>query len=274
MLGRDRATLLGLLASGLAFAWVPPAQAQQTITDHSREHPVRWQQARTTVAIDPSVRALGDDAVAAVYQAAATWEQALPSAFALEIIEEVADPLGYREGDYNRNTVRFEPHGEPLAGDALAITVLTFDSSDHIVDADIVINGQHAFMDTAKVVGKRCNARSDEVFDLEGLLAHEFGHLLGLSENQTDRESTMYAYSWPRDTRKRDLTDGDFEAIWELYGDVDFDEPGDSPGCSGASLVAGRATPRGLPLSLFGVALLVTVAHVRRRAGEGSRRSA
>ena len=97
-------------------------------------------------------------------------------------------------------------------------------------------------------------------YDLESLLAHEAGHVLGLGEDTVDPEATMYFRSEPCDTRKRSLTEDDAAAINELY--VLESPPGAAPAptCS-----IQRRPPRGHgPDAVFGLSLLALALGVRR----------
>src|SRR5690606_32333057 len=71
-------------------------------------------------------------------------------------------------------------------------------------------------------------------YDLQNVLTHELGHLLGLGEENDDVEATMYAFSQPGETGKRDLELIDKNSIAALY-DQEFDSEMQG-GCGGAAI--------------------------------------
>ena len=186
-----------------------------------------------TVNVEDSVDLLGTEGEAfdAVIKAATAWQNAPGILPTLVVQRGPEDPIGYRRNGKNRNTVRFAPGGDPLANGALAITVITFDAhAKEILDADVVLNGEHgfAFFDhDARDEGR-------DTYDLQNVLTHELGHLLGLGEDMTDVDATMYAFSQPGETGKRDLEIVDKDSIAALY-DEEFEAEGEG-GCGGAAI--------------------------------------
>jgi hypothetical protein len=145
------------------------------------------------------------------------------------------DPIGYRRNGKNNNTVRFAPNGDPLANGALAITVITFDAhAKQILDADVVLNGEHGF----DFFDHDARGEGMSTYDLQNVLTHELGHLLGLGEDFNDNEATMYAFSQPGETGKRDLELVDRDSIADLYSEAL--NPAVQGGCGGAA-IAGDA---------------------------------
>lgn len=210
---------------------------------------------------EPSVDQLSADAFEAVVAAAGAWQQAEAFVPTLAVQRGDEGELGYsRHGD-NRNIVRYSPEPDPLAKGALAITIITFDAvAGRILDADILLNGEHAFdnLDDSSVA-------ASGAYDMQNVLTHEMGHALGLGEEMEDEEATMYAFSQPGETRKRELQLGDLEAIAELY-----DEPiveGAPGGCGGAAI----SNYRGEPWVLTCLALCGLVLWMRRRESAGLR---
>ena len=191
----------------------------------------RWQQGSVSVNVEPSVDQLGGGAFDAVVQAATTWQNA-PGILPTLIVERGAeDTVGYRRSGRNHNTVHFSADGDPLANGALAITVITFDAhAKQILDADVVLNGEHGF----DFYDHDARNEGMATYDLQNVLTHEFGHLLGLGEDFTDEDATMFAYSQPGETGKRDLETVDKDQIASLY-DREFD-PTVQGGCGGATI--------------------------------------
>jgi hypothetical protein len=193
----------------------------------------RWKQSTVTVSVEDSVDLLGNDGVAfdAVVRAATAWQNAPGILPTLVVQRGPSDPIGYRRNGKNRNTVHFAPDGDPLANGALAITVITFDAhAKEILDADVVLNGEHGF----SFFERDARDKGMSTYDLQNVLTHELGHLLGLGEDMTDVDATMYAFSQPGETGKRDLEVVDKDSIASLY-DEEF-APEVEGGCGGAAI--------------------------------------
>jgi hypothetical protein len=122
----------------------------------------------------------------------------------------------------NANAIIFRDDEWPYGDDttALALTTITFDSeSGEILDADIEVNSANIPLS----VGDQ-NVRTD----LQAILTHETGHLLGLAHS-ADREATMNSGYDGTDLGFRVLASDDERAICEAY------QPGqDLDGCRGA----------------------------------------
>lgn len=226
----------------------------------------RWNRAAIDLIADGSLDELGSFGVDGLVGAASEWQK-LGSLPTLTVSRGEVDAIGFDPTGPNANTVRFVPGGHPLAKRALAITVVTSNRrTGEIIDADVVVNGRYAFGDVdAKrdAHPKRHKKEHDDLYDLQNVLTHEVGHLLGLEENYADEAATMYAYSWPYETSKRTLNDSDAEAFGLLY--AGWEPPdravGDAPsaGCGGATIAAGRVPSQALGLfaGLFAAAVVV-----------------
>jgi hypothetical protein len=93
--------------------------------------------------------------------------------------------------------------------EALAVTVTSYDpTSGRIQDADIVLNREHRWS-----AGNGCEG----AYDLEGVLAHEVGHLFGLGHEPDDQEATMFPSAGMCEVKKRDLAESDLEGLRFLY---------------------------------------------------------
>ncbi len=99
---------------------------------------------------------------------------------------------------------------------ALAITTVTFDAhTGRLLDADVEINDV-AFEFTT------CDLEECEiVFDLENMLTHELGHVIGLDHPPNDEEgafdATMFASASEGDIGKRDLAPDDVDGACTIY---------------------------------------------------------
>jgi len=248
-----------LCVSAAAAVLVSPATAGAfELKQTSGGLPVRWTSPGVEFVIDASVLAAaagGDQAVAAAAQAwsGASGTPSLSTSPGKGATKPAID---------GKNTIMFAPDGYPEAGGALAITLLSFDDrTGDIVDADIVINGVHAFAVLAP--GQRAPTGSIAVsteggggdddsevhasnvpkFDLQHVITHELGHALGLGDVQDHDSAIMYAYSMPDDASSRALTADDLAGVGELYAASSASPAAQASGCGGASIAATHVTP-------------------------------
>jgi Matrixin len=215
----------------------------------------RWTDGVVRLSVDESFEELEPRAFEALVGAVSAWQE---SAIALPtlVAQRGSSPtVGYRVGESNENTVIFEPGKSEMANGALAITILTFDrEAGQILDADIVVNGEHNF----GVVDDMEPREAKRSYDIQNVLTHELGHFLGLGEDYDDNDATMYAYSMPGEVNKRDLASRDTAVVDHLYQPLEHNP---EVGCSGASIAA-RRQPYAWWVAFIGVA---GVSHFARR---------
>jgi len=90
---------------------------------------------------------------------------------------------------------------------ALAITLTTYnDITGEMIDTDIIINGEMPF----SISGER------NKYDLDTVLTHELGHVLGLDESEISG-STMFPDTRRGETDRRELSTDDIDGILSLY---------------------------------------------------------
>lgn len=191
-----------------------------------------------------------------------------------ELEEAECKRTEYNDGGKNSNIILFQDNKWDYKGadNTLAKTTVTFDAeTGEIFDADIEIN--HAYNNFTI---------SDEVvdYDLESVLTHEVGHLIGL-DHTPDYAATMYAGYEPGSMEQRSLEPDDVLGACTAYpperdavcdprprggfgsacGDV-VEAVDDGLGCSLAPGGLGEPRSWGAGLVLAGLALL---AGARRR---------
>jgi hypothetical protein len=183
----------------------------------SGSHTSVWRESDVGLYLDGSLPKL-PDVGDAVITAIETWTSADTRLPRVWPIIGVADELGYRPKESNRNTVRYAPNGEPRALGALAITLVTSDSEQTtILDGDIVLNGIYQFDSSGQSCGQRCSNGNRDSYNLGDVLSHEFGHWFGLPDNLGDTMAIMYPYFNSGEKRRWTLSDGDKQALNDLY---------------------------------------------------------
>ncbi len=148
------------------------------------------------------------------------------------------------------------------AGNTLALTTVTFDlASGSIFDADLELNGTVAL--TA--------GDADVTFDVESIVTHEVGHMLGLAHSE-DKDATMYIAYQPGEISLRTLSPDDEEGVCKSYAPADVSAcdptprrglagecdplPIEEPGCACSTTQPARLRFNGLlSLGLLGCAL-------------------
>lgn len=138
------------------------------------------------------------------------------------------------EGNDGKNVVRWVMHdwAEYYDPGALAVTLTSYDSyTGRITDADIVVNAAEYPWEASSDPAACTNA-----YDLQNVLTHEVGHVLGLGHEQGDTDATMYPSSGMCETKKRDLDADDDAGLARLYVDTVAPSPTDGAAALGCAV--------------------------------------
>ncbi len=101
------------------------------------------------------------------------------------------------------------------AGNSLAITY-TWRWSTGEVESDVIFNSGVKWTNFASE-GDGCDETAGNVYDVQNIAVHEFGHVHGLGHPSGARFETMYAYGFSGETLKRSLASGDVAGVNANY---------------------------------------------------------
>jgi hypothetical protein len=211
--------------------------------------PVRWQQSRVELRIDPRLEeAFGAEAVKrAAVVAGDAWRGL---AHAPDVIIADGAPAPYDAG--KRNNGIYLLTDWPYDHDQVAMTVTSYTTYGEIVGVDILVNGERAF----KMLPEPSNGAAQH--DLAAVLTHEVGHALGLAHSEEDPDATMYPHIRAGETHQRSLSTDDEAAIEEAYAAA-LPVPGETrvAACTAVAGNAGSSSWMSTAVALLGAALVI-----------------
>ncbi len=270
-----QASCLALIGAALTVA--PDAHAY-VVRETASSVPIHWPADDIAIELDPSLTDAFPDALDGAAMAALGWTDA-DCGPVLHVALAATSSAPAVDG---RNVIYFAPDGYAPAGDALAVTLVSYDdTTGEIVDADIVINGRYRFAvlpESARApagttpisnepgavsVGTTSVAPMPP-FDLVHVLAHETGHVLGLGDTTTEAVDVMFLYSSPGDASRRAPTADDAAGVAFLYAA--------DAASSGQSCAVHASPGRASGAPGFVLALCLSFALLRRRRGAGPER--
>jgi hypothetical protein len=193
-------TPLGCFSTGLPLSWASNCVTVSVQADGAPKQHISYAAARSSVE-----------------RAFAAWTHAACDGGPPSISVVVDGPVACGASEYNAdrsnaNIVVFREDAWPYVGgeDALGLTVVRFDpASGEIWDVDIEVNAVDEPLSVgAPVAGS---------VDLDSLLTHEAGHLLGLGHNTLDSSATMFPGYHAGSVELRTLADDDVEGICAVY---------------------------------------------------------
>ncbi len=183
--------------------------------------PLVWQSNCVTVSVQadgaPKQNIDYETALGSVTRAFAAWTGAScdggPPAMTVQVSGPITcDASEYNPDKGNANIVVFRQDSWPYVGgqDALGLTSVHFEAATGTIwDSDIEVNA----VDATLSVGDPVPANA---VDLDSLLTHEAGHLLGLAHT-TDKSATMFPGYTEGTSTLRHLAQDDIKGICTLY---------------------------------------------------------
>jgi len=100
-------------------------------------------------------------------------------------------------------------------GTTLAVTY-TWRWTDGFVESDTLFNTSFSWANLG-AEGDGCYETAGNVYDIQNIGTHEFGHTYGLGHPSGARFETMYAYGYSGETLKRSLASGDVAGANAVY---------------------------------------------------------
>lgn len=174
--------------------------------------PLSWRTFPVSFFVAPDFAGLSFQTVVDVAERSfQTWETASREGITFRLAGTATQ--GDTDGSDGRNTVFFRPF--PIGQATFAQSVLTFDSeTGEIFDVDIELNSNFTFA----VLPSGQNDPNDPRVDLEAVLTHEAGHLLGLDhENRFGEAVVMFFSDTTGNTTHRTLTSDDRNGVRAIY---------------------------------------------------------
>lgn len=253
---------LGVLLVGVVLP--SSALAYSLKTTASGKH-ILWSKDKVIIRIAPEVEEfLGEeDTQASAINAVEAWRG---FAGVPELLLEPGDPEAIVDDD--GNPVVGLLMGTPWAykPNNLAVTVTTYnEATGQILKADVLINPNSNF----ERVDEENSSNRPTNYDIEAILVHEFGHLLGLQDNEDEPTSTMFPIIELGETSKRTLEEDDQLGVVAAYSDglapatTDLNSP---IACQKMSVTGLSHRLPSIELAAFSLAILILARRgIRRR---------
>ena len=215
------AKIITILFTLLSFVTAATAYNVQ-FADNSKSQPLRWQSKKIPIAFSRSFLNQSsiseDEVLKAINSSLATWEDVADIQFVETWTDNNAvSPLGKSGDGVNLITISQTPENLLLfngeASDNAARTRVFFNRKGNITEADIVLNPYARFTTDGNF----------GTYDLEAVLTHELGHLLGL-EHSDVLAATMFANQGKNGVYNlqsfspRTLSADDISGIRSIYG--------------------------------------------------------
>lgn len=141
----------------------------------------------------------GDGGVSAVVNAIKTWGVVNSSSTNQQAVRGTAPA-----------TIMLNTNGHICNGSCLAATLTGYYTGNTIYDADVYTNTKYKFYSSGET--DACNSE----FDIEGIMVHEVGHVIGIGHSNV-AGATMYPSISSCNTSARSLSSDDIAARDDLY---------------------------------------------------------
>jgi hypothetical protein len=240
---------------------LPTAAGAYTVRQTATGEDVHWTTRTLSVSIDRSMREIAhlSDVREALDEATAAWTATGEG----PVLSVETDPLDGDPNPADGVVGVYCPSRWPADPDYLGVTVSTYVAATGVlVDADILLNDRKPF-ERFDVEGPPDDCildhREDNAYDLDSVLTHELGHVLGLGESMDDPEATMWPRLAKRTVHPRSLATDDVDGVTSIYASLA------PPTESAASCSASRGPIGGL--ALVGAAALLLLLRRRRNVG-------
>ncbi len=215
-----RLSLISAITLALLTGFSTSAAAWEIKTTNTGQ-PIRWAEGELVIGLNMSAAMHGISVASGEAEAKAAfgaWGDVLGSNLTLSFEQATAGVDRDGANVVSWGTDASDPSIDP---EALATTYLSYrTTTGQALEADIVVNAVNYEWTTApgepSVMGATCNDR----YDLQNILAHEIGHLLGIAHSVDHSESTMFPSAGKCETQKRALADDDRDAATFLYENV------------------------------------------------------
>jgi Matrixin len=248
---RFKASLVVLLI----WAAIPSSVSAYSLKTTSSGKHILWSTKKVIIRIAPDVRSIfgEEDAFVAATRASEAWRG---YANVPELSVESGDP-DESTGDQVAPIVGIRVGSPwPYKPNNLAVTVTTYNEvSGQILKADVLINGASHF----ELFDQEREHFFTRRYDIEAVLTHEFGHLLGLQDNNADSTTTMWPVIEPGETSKRSLEEDDQKGVIAAYANglaPDVDYPTPAINCQNMSVTRFHSRVPGLDLVAFSLAII------------------
>ncbi len=218
-----RACIALLSVSLFVLLYESPSLYAHSVRPLDNGHMVRWYEPVITFHIDPSMhRAPGLlDTRTVVESAGNAW--ALPHVPRIRFVEGACRSDEDEAGDDWCSSIRYVSTAFPWRVQngkvPLALCHVTREAATgRIIDTDIRLNGVNFHLIEAERYGEFSAFISPlDWHDYRNTLTHEFGHALGLIEDEVTPNATMFPSSVPGETDKRELDTVDRASIAAVY---------------------------------------------------------
>lgn len=202
-----------VVAGVVGLCWATAAGAHVFEKDDSG-NVLRWEKPVEIVVDDQLAADTGEPNAQEAVETAVSAYQPLTGALELRVTHGPLPAVGSNpESRDGKSSVRVLKNW-PWAADIVARTHLEEDPFSHeIVEADIFLNGDHAF----RALSSNPSGTELGYYDIQAIVTHELGHAVGMAHNTDLTTSVMYPTTTLGEITKRTLIQDDKDGVVALY---------------------------------------------------------